>query len=162
MMGRNFGLPVVTGPHHRSAAARVLRHPGGFALAVGKQFMANQGFLLAGAVAYYALLSLVPLLILMLMLLSQIFPQERLLQMLREYLEFVVPGQSTALTEEVRLFLGHQGVVGPVLLLTMVFFSSLAFTVLEKAMAVIFFHRFSMQRRHFLVSAIMPYVFILL
>jgi YihY family inner membrane protein len=144
-----------------SAAAKVMSHPSAFAVTVMKQFMANQGFLLAGAVAYYALLSLVPLLILMLMLLSQLFPQKRLLQVLSEYLEFVVPGQSGTLVDEVRMFLGHPGVVGSFLLLTMIFFSSLAFTVLEKAMAVIFFHRVSIRRRHFLVSAIMPYLFIM-
>jgi YihY family inner membrane protein len=43
----------------------------------------------------------------------------------------------------------------------MLFFSSLAFTVLEKAMAVIFLHRFAIRRRHFLVSAMLPYVYIL-
>ena len=48
----------------RPAARRVLAHPGAFALRVLKGFRANQGLLLAGAVAYYALLSLVPLLIL--------------------------------------------------------------------------------------------------
>src|SRR5205823_9871316 len=36
----------------------------------------------------------------------------------------------------------------------------LAFTVLENAMLVIFFHRVKIKRRHFLVSAVMPYVFI--
>src|SRR6185437_11420324 len=102
-----------------------------------------------------------PLLILMLMLLSQLFPQERLLQVLREYLEFVVPGQSKVLVDEVRMFLDHPGVVGSFLLLTMIFFSSLAFTVLEKAMAVIFFHRVAIRRRHLLVSALLPYLFIM-
>ena len=43
----------------------------------------------------------------------------------------------------------------------MLFFSSLAFTVLENAMSVIFFHRVAVRRRHFLVSAVMPYLFIL-
>ena len=45
-------------------ARKVFKQPGAFALAVIKQFRANQGVLLAGAVAYYTLLSLVPLLIL--------------------------------------------------------------------------------------------------
>ena len=45
--------------------AHVLRNPAAFALQVLKAFKANQGLLLAGAVAYYALLSIVPLLILM-------------------------------------------------------------------------------------------------
>ena len=142
------------------AAVKVLRNPGGFTLTVIKQFRASQGLLLSGAVAYYALLSLVPLLILMLMLLSHLFPEERVLLTLGEYLEFFVPGQSGALIDGLRTFLMHQGVVGFVLFLTMLFFSSLAFTALENAMSVIFFHRVSIKRRHFIVSAIMPYLFI--
>jgi YihY family inner membrane protein len=43
----------------------------------------------------------------------------------------------------------------------MLFFSALAFTILENAMSVIFHHRVKVKRRHFLVSAIMPYLFIL-
>jgi len=139
----------------------VLRRPGAFALAVLKGFRANQGVLLAGAVAYYTLLSLVPLLILALMALSHLFSEEQLLLTLREYLEFVVPGQAGALVDELRTFLAHREVVGGVLLVTMLFFSALAFTVLENAMSVIFFHRVAIRRRHFLVSALMPYVFIL-
>ena len=142
-------------------AKKVFRQPGAFALAVIKQFRANQGVLLAGAVAYYTLLSLVPLLILILMALSHIVPEDRLLLTLREYLEFVVPGQSAALVEEVRTFLAQKEVVGSILLVTMLFFSALAFTILENAMSVIFYHRVKIQRRHFLVSAVMPYIFIL-
>ena len=59
-------------------AKKVFKQPGAFALAVIKQFRANQGVLLAGAVAYYTLLSLVPLLILILMALSHIVPEDRL------------------------------------------------------------------------------------
>src|SRR4051794_488013 len=142
-------------------ATTVLQHPGAFALAVLKGFRANQGVLLAGAVAYYTLLSLVPLLILSLMVLSHLFSEDQLLLTLREYLEFVVPGQSGALVQELKAFLAHREVVGGFLLVTMLFFSALAFTVLENAMSVIFFHRVAIKRRHFLVSAVMPYLFIL-
>jgi membrane protein len=147
--------------HLGRRATKVLQRPGAFALAVLKGFRANQGVLLAGAVAYYTLLSLVPLLILVFMALSHIFAEDQLLRTLREYLEFVVPGQSNALVEELRTFLAHREVVGGVLLVTMLFFSALAFTVLENAMSVIFLHRVAIRRRHFLVSAIMPYLFIL-
>src|SRR3954463_6234404 len=99
-------------------ATTVLQHPGAFALAVLKGFRANQGVLLAGAVAYYTLLSLVPLLILSLMVLSHLFSEEQLLLTLREYLEFVVPGQSSALVQELRTFLAHREVVGGFLLVT--------------------------------------------
>jgi membrane protein len=141
-------------------ATKVFRRPGAFALAVMKQFRANQGVLLAGAVAYYTLLSLVPLLVLILMVLSHIIPEDRLLLTLSEYLEFVVPGQSNALVGEVRTFLAHREVVGGILFVTMLFFSALAFTILENAMSVIFYHRVKIRRRHFLVSAVMPYLFI--
>ena len=60
-------------------ATTVLQHPGAFTLAVLKGFRANQGVLLAGAVAYYTLLSLVPLLILALMALSHLFSEDQLL-----------------------------------------------------------------------------------
>jgi len=142
-------------------AAYVLTHPGAFALRVLRSFRANQGLLLAGAVAYYALLSIVPLLILILIALSQLIDQAQLLATLERYLEWLIPGQASAVTLELEHFLDHRNVVGWVLLATMIFFSSLAFTVLENAMSVIFLHRVAIRRRHFLVSAVIPYCFIL-
>ena len=142
-------------------AAKALRHPAAFALAVLKQFRANQGLLLAGAVAYYALLSLVPLLILVVLALTHVFEEAEVLATVGASLEFVVPGQSDALVGELRTFLAHREAVGALLLVIMLFFSSLAFTVLENAMSVIFFHRVAVRRRHFLVSAVMPYLFVL-
>ena len=142
-------------------ARKALRHPAAFALAVIKQFRANQGLLLAGAVAYYALLSLVPLLILVVLALTQIFDEARVLGTIGASLEFVVPGQSRALVDELRTFLAHRDVVGWLLVALMLFFSSLAFSVLESAMSVIFFHRVPTRRRHFLISAVIPYLFML-
>lgn len=144
-----------------SRTARILRQPGAFAWRTLKAFRANQGFLLAGAVAYYALLSLVPLLILVGIALSHLIPQAELLASLQRYLEWLVPGQSKALVDELARFVAHRDVIGWLLLVTMLFFSSLAFTVLENAMSVIFHHRVAIRRRHFLVSAVMPYLYIL-
>ncbi len=139
----------------------MLRHPAAFALGTLKAFRANQGLLLAGAVAYYALLSIVPLLILTVIALSHVVDQAELLRTLGRYLEWLVPGQSRAIVAELANFLAHRGVVGWVLLGTMLFFSTLAFTVLESAMSVIFHHRVAKRRRRFVVSALIPYVYIL-
>jgi len=139
----------------------VLKHPGAFALQTLKAFRANQGLLLAGAVAYYALLSIVPLLILTVIALSYVIDQAELLVTLGRYLEWLVPGQSQSIVAELTNFLDHRGVIGWVLLATMIFFSSLAFTVLENAMSVIFIHRVAIRGRHFLVSALLPYCYIL-
>lgn len=143
------------------AAANILAHPGAFVRRVLAGFRDNQGLLLAGAVAYYALLSVVPLLILVVIGLSHWIDQARLLETLGLYLEWLMPGQSSAIVDELDTFLNHRDVIGWVLLATMLFFSSLAFTVLEKAMSVIFLHRVVIRRRHFLVSALLPYCYIL-
>jgi YihY family inner membrane protein len=139
----------------------ILKAPGAFAWRTFRAFRANQGFLLAGAVAYYALLSLVPMLILVGIALSQVIDRTELLQALGRYLEWLVPGQSNALVAELTNFLDHRDVVGWLLFVTMLFFSSLAFTVLENAMSVIFHHRVAIRRRRFMVSALMPYLYIL-
>ena len=142
-------------------AHAVLQHPGRFALRTVKAFRANQGLLLAGAVAYYALLSIVPLLILIVIALSHVIDETELLITLGRYLEWLIPGQSSPILAELANFLTHRDVIGWVLLGTMLFFSSLAFTVLENAMSVIFIHRVAIHRRHFMVSAILPYCYIL-
>ena len=87
-----------------SNARKALRHPVDFALAVLKQFRANQGLLLAGAVAYYALLSLVPLLILVVLALTHVFDEAQVLGAIGAYLEFVVPGQSARWSASCAIF----------------------------------------------------------
>lgn len=109
-------------------ATRRLKHSGAFALQVIRAFRANQGLLLAGAVAYYTLLSIVPLLILMVI--------------------------------ELAAFTEHREVLGWVLLVSLLFFSSLAFRVLESAISVIFLHRVATHQRNFLVSALLPLAYI--
>ena len=141
--------------------AVIWKHSGAFAVQTLKGFRANQGLLLAGAVAYYALLSIVPLLILTVIALSYVIDQAELLDTLGRYLEWLTPGQSNLIVVELMNFLDHRGVIGWLLLATMLFFSSLAFTVLENAMSVIFIHRVAIRRRHFLVSALIPYCYIL-
>jgi len=146
---------------NRRALAYVALHPMDFVMQCLKGFRANQGLLLAGAVAYYSLLSIVPLLMLVVVALSHIIDQSELLGTLGRYLNWLVPGQSQPIVTEIAHFLAHRDLVGGVLVVTMLFFSSLAFTVLENAMCVIFKHRVAIRRRRYLISAIMPYCYIL-
>ena len=148
-------------PARLGALRQVIGHPGRFFIDTLKAFRANQGLLLAGAVAYYALLSIVPLLILIVIALSHVIDETALLQTLGRYLEWVVPGQSRAIVGELGNFLSHRDTIGWVLLVTMLFFSSLAFTVLENAMSVIFLHRVVARRRRYIISVLMPYAYIL-
>jgi YihY family inner membrane protein len=74
----------------------------------------------------------------------------------------IIPGDAKTLTEQAGVFIEHDKSVGIFMFLAMLFFSSIAFSVLESAMSVIFSHRRKNLRRHFLLSAIIPYVYIFL
>src|ERR1017187_2935997 len=169
---------------------RLLSRFFGFLLGVLRDFRRNQGFLLAGAIAYYTLLSIVPLSILGFIVLSHyieagaiayytllsIVPlsilgfivlshyidKGVLFQTLSTYIEMIIPGYATTLTKQAGTFIEHDKSVGSLVFLAMLFFSSIAFSVLESPMSWIFSHRFISPRPPFLLSAIIPYVYIFL
>jgi membrane protein len=140
----------------------IVRRSGDFLFKVLQRFRQNQGMLLSGAVAYYTLLSLIPMIALTLVVLSHFLDEVQLFHTVSTYLEMIVPRYASTLTEQVRIFLNERKVIGIVGFLFMLFFSSMAFTVLENAMSVIFFHRVKIRRRHFLISAVIPYLYIFL
>jgi YihY family inner membrane protein len=127
-----------------------------------KGFKRNQGLLLSGGVAYNSLLSLIPMLALILIGLSQFIEQEKLLEIIITELELIVPGHAEKIAEEVAIFLQIRQYVGIIGIGVMLFFSSMAFSMLENAMSVIFYHRIKTHRRHFLISAIIPYIYMIL
>jgi YihY family inner membrane protein len=137
-----------------------MNQPGSFTLQVLKAFQKNQGLLLAGALAYYILLSVIPLFTLVLLMLSHVVDEAALMATLRRYIGLIIPGDSVL--EQVRNILEHREVAGWVVLGAMLFFSSLAFSVLESAMSIIFVHRVRHKPRPLLVSLLLPYVYILL
>jgi len=145
-----------------SRTSFVVNNPLQFIKQVFKGFRANQGFLLSGAIAYYTLLSIIPMIALILVMLSQFKEPQHLLDVLREYLVLVTPGQVDEVVNQIHVFIQNWKVIGILGFALLLFFSSFAFTALENAMSVIFFHRVYIKRRRFLVSAVIPYIYILL
>ena len=146
-----------------------------FARRVGGGFLANKGLLLAGSVAYNTLLSMIPLFAISLAILSYFFAEDRILEAIRLQLDFLAPGQAEALSTEIAGFLEHRQLVWGLGFFVLLFFSSLAFRMLEDAIAVIFRRgaltpelegsrlRQSLKRvlkRDFWVSAVIPYLYI--
>ena len=144
--------------------AAALRRAGKFMRRVLRDFRLNQGLLLSGAIAYYTFLSIVPMALLAVIVLSHILPEQQLNQVLSVYMDMVIPGYAGTMTEQMKPFFEHRAVVGVIGFLAMLFFSSMAFSMLENAMTLIFFHRFKKKtkRRHLLVSAVIPYLYLLL
>ena len=144
----------------RQHIERLLGRFFGFLLRVVLSFMHNQGLLLSGALAYYTLLSIVPMTIIFLTGLSHLVGQEQLLHTLSTYAGMVMPGYAPILAEQVQVFLEHRQAVGIIGFLAMLFFSSMAFGVLQSALSVIFFNPVRISRRNFLISAVIPYLYV--
>jgi YihY family inner membrane protein len=149
-------------PSTRITRGGIAGRMGAFFLRVLRDFQRKQGLLLAGAVAYYTLLSIVPLLALILVGLSHFVKEDQLIQTIARNLELLVPGYAESLANQVRTFLARRHLVGVVGFIIMLFFSSMAFSVLESTMAIIFSHRQKSLRRPLFISVIIPYVYILL
>jgi YihY family inner membrane protein len=146
---------------HASRFRLILRHPLAFLFRVGRGMRRNQIMLMAGALAYNALLSIVPFFALMLLALSHFMDQEGLLRALSGTVELVIPGRSEVVVGQIRDLLAGREEIGWVAIILLVFFSASAFLVLERALERIFHHRARVVSRHFLVSAIIPYLYML-
>jgi YihY family inner membrane protein len=137
---------------------RVLR----FAGRVIASFFHNRGLLLAGGVGYNALLSLVPFLAVVLAVLSSFFDERRILEVLGAELSELVPQHTDTILDTARTFLSSRAPTGVLSVALLLFFSSIAFRMLEEAVAAIFHTSLEGARRRFWVSAALPYVLMVL
>jgi membrane protein len=126
-----------------------------------RAFSRNRGVLLAGGVGYNALLSLVPFLTLVVAALSISFEKDRILDILRPELTALVPQHADAVLQAAQAFLDTEASTRAVSVVSMLFFSSIAFRMLEQAVAAIFHSYGHAAHRSFWVSALLPYVFML-
>ena len=107
------------------------------------------------------MLSLVPLFALLLVTLSHLVDEGRLIHTIAINLEFLVPGQAPAITAQIATFLRHRHLIGGIGIGALLFFSAMAFSILENAMAMIFHHRVPTKRRHAALSVVIPYLFVM-
>lgn len=136
--------------------ARLIR----FARRVVRNFFANKGLLLAGAVGYNALLSMLPLSAVLLVVVSAFLDVDLILRIIEVELAVVLPGQADTLAGALRSFVAEREFVGGVGFAILLFFSSIAFRMLEDAMAIIFRHHEVKKPRHPVISALIPFVYI--
>ena len=125
-------------------------------------FLRNHGLLLTGAVAFNMMLSLIPLSAVLMVVSSLFFDQEILMESLSTEVSLIAPGFAPTLSDVVGEFLRNRELVGGIGILVLLFFSSMAFRVLEDAIAIIFHRPLPTLKRKFWVSALMPYLFILI
>lgn len=125
-------------------------------------FLRNHGLLLTAAVAYNMMLSLIPLSAVLMVLFSQFFDQSLLMETITAEVSLIAPGFAPILTEFLVGFLDSRQLIGWLGLGSLLVFSSLAFRVMEDAIAIIFHRPLPTLKRKFWISALMPYLFILI
>ncbi len=123
-------------------------------------FFRNNGLLLTGAVAYNAMLSLVPLAAVLMVFFSQFFEKDLLMNAITTEVALISPRATPMLVGVLETFLESRQLVGWIGVGVLLFFSSLAFRVLENAFAIIFHRKTPSKKRKFWVSALLPYFFI--
>ncbi len=121
----------------------------------------NKALLLAGGVAYNALLSIVPLMAVVLVALTHVWDKEQLQAIIAAELALLIPAQAQGIIDEVAMLLENRDLVGGIGLGVMLFFSTWAFKMLEGALAVIFARSRTRRKRSFWMSVLLPYIFVL-
>lgn len=125
-------------------------------------FWHNHGLLLTGAVAFNMMLSLIPLSAVLIVVTSNFFDQRLLMESLTAEVSLIAPGFATTLSEVLTGFLHNRQIVGWIGLLALLFVSSMAFRVLEDSISIIFHRPLPTLKRKFWISALLPYLFILI
>ncbi len=125
-------------------------------------FLHNHGLLLTSAVAFNMMLSLIPLSAVVMVGLSHFSDHKLLMESLTNEVSLIAPGFTPTLSQVLEGFLENRRFVGWIGGLSLLFFSSMAFRVLEDAFAIIFHRPLPALKRKFWVSALMPYLFILI
>lgn len=135
----------------------------GFAKRVLRDFFfRNNGLLLSGAVAFNAMMSIVPLAAVLVVFFSRFFDEKLLMDAVTTEVGLISPKATPMLIGVVESFLESRALAGWIGGAVLLFFSSMAFRILENAFAIIFHSKVPPMERRFWVSALIPYLFIAL
>jgi membrane protein len=137
-----------------------LGHLWSFAVRVLRDFVRNKGFLLAGALGYNTLLSIIPLFALLLVVLSHVFDERVLAAAIATQAEVLLPGQGGAINQVFLSFVENRGVIGGVGVVVLLFFSTIAFRMLDDAIAIVFHRRARGRAPHPLRAFVLPLAYV--
>ena len=152
--------PTVLQPRGWVAGIRdFLPHLGRFARRVLVRFYRKKGLLLASAVAFNALLSLVPLLGLTLVIISHVADGTTLMSAVTNQLDAAMPHSAARIAPAIAEFLQGRALASGVGITVSVFFGGLAFRTLDDALSAIFESERPHKRRHPMLSLALPLMF---
>lgn len=152
----HFAIPSFTG----TTSSEAMRYEQPFLMRLVRSIRRNNLLLMAGGVAYSTLLSIIPLFALLFVCLTMLFDAKLVVHTLSTQFQFLTPKNPGFISQQLTYFMEHRKLFGGVNILFLLFFSSMAFTMVENAMSVIFAYDKERARRRFWVSALIPYLYI--
>jgi YihY family inner membrane protein len=131
-----------------------------FTRCVVRNFRRNNGLLIAGALGYNALLSIVPLIALVLVILTAIVDEQVIIESVSAQTEAVFPGGREMVVDALEAFLERREVIGGVGLAGMLFFSTIGFRMLADAMAAVFGRDRPSRDPHWVRGVVLPLAYV--
>lgn len=131
-----------------------------FSRRVVRSFLRNRGILLAGGVGYNALLSMVPFFAITITALSYVVDEKLILETVEAEAKRLMPMYADPFVKAIESFLASRNLIGFVGVLVLIFFSSIAFRMLEEAIALIFASPARRLTRKLWISVLLPYVYV--
>lgn len=125
-------------------------------------FRKNRGFLLASALGYNTLLSIVPLFALVVVVLSTVLDGRVLLEVIGAQLDTVMPGRSGVVVEAFAAFVEQRAKIGIIGFGALLFFSAIGFRMLDDAFSVVFHRNRRGRTIHPLRGFVLPLAYVLL
>lgn len=126
------------------------------------EFRRNRGFLLASALGYNTLLSIVPLFALVIVVLSTVLDTRVLIEVIGTQIDTVMPGRSGIVTEAFAAFVEQRTKIGIIGFAALLFFSAIAFRMLDDAFSVVFHRNRRGRTSHPLRGFVLPLAYVLL
>jgi membrane protein len=141
---------------------RLVSHVLAFSWRVFREFRRNRGFLLASALGYNTLLSIVPLFALVIVVLSTVLDDRMLVAVIGAQIDTVMPGRSGIVTEAFAAFVEKRATIGIIGLVALLFFSAIGFRMLDDAFSVVFHRNRRGRTTHRLRGFVLPLAYVLL
>lgn len=126
------------------------------------EFRKNRGFLLASALGYNTLLSIVPLFALVIVVLSTVLDGHMVVEVIGTQIDTVMPGRSGIVTEAFAAFVEQRATIGIIGFGALLLFSALGFRVVDEAFAVVFHRNRRGRAIHPLRGFVLPLAYVLL
>jgi membrane protein len=141
---------------------RLARRVLAFSWRVGGEFRKNRGFLLASALGYNTLLSIIPLFALVIVVLSTILDGRMLVEVIGAQIDTVMPGRSGIVTEAFAAFVEKRTTIGIIGIVALLFFSAVGFRMLDDAFSVVFHRNRRGRTSHPMRGFVLPLAYVLL